>query len=118
MPQKKMHMFRLFFILAVAFGFAALYGCDEKKSSSNSDTNQQVGQEGGSGSDYSTQDSNSQQQKDVYVWPDTQETKDSMQGSDYAGTAFGCRVDADCFGQKCCATPWGVKLCAAKCSGM
>jgi hypothetical protein len=28
---------------------------------------------------------------------------------------FGCQSDADCFGQLCCPTPWGVKLCAPAC---
>ncbi len=35
--------------------------------------------------------------------------------SDYSAGAFGCQADSDCFGQKCCPTPWGVKLCAPTC---
>ncbi len=41
---------------------------------------------------------------DTTIWPDT-----------YSGTPFGCTTDADCFGQVCCKTPWGVKLCMATC---
>jgi hypothetical protein len=33
----------------------------------------------------------------------------------YQGSTFGCRADSDCFGQKCCHTPWGVRLCAPSC---
>ena len=41
---------------------------------------------------------------DFFVWPEV-----------YAGTPFGCRSDADCFGERCCRTPWGVNLCNATC---
>ena len=34
----------------------------------------------------------------------------------YAGSPFGCSVDADCGVQRCCETPWGVKLCADFCA--
>jgi len=45
------------------------------------------------------------QQPDFWYWPpDT-----------YAGSPFGCQQDSDCFGLKCCTTPWGVKLCAEVC---
>lgn len=43
-------------------------------------------------------------QVDAYQWPDT-----------YSGTPFGCQMDSDCFGLKCCPTPWGVKLCTEVC---
>ncbi len=33
----------------------------------------------------------------------------------YVAQPFGCARDGDCFGQRCCPTPWGVKLCAAVC---
>jgi len=33
----------------------------------------------------------------------------------YSASPFGCQSDADCFGQRCCTTPWGVKLCAPAC---
>lgn len=54
---------------------------------------------------------------DQYVWPDIKPPADTWPHptDGYAGTPFGCTVDADCFGQKCCPTPWGVKLCAAAC---
>jgi len=34
----------------------------------------------------------------------------------YKPSPFGCNVDAECFGLKCCPTPWGVKLCADTCN--
>jgi hypothetical protein len=54
---------------------------------------------------------------DQYVWPDQSTPKDvwSPPTDSYTGAPFGCQTDLDCFGQKCCATPWGVKLCAATC---
>ena len=56
-----------------------------------------------------------QAQPDQFVWPDQGE--DQIVWPDtYSGTPFGCQSDADCFGQKCCPTPWGVKLCAPTCS--
>lgn len=42
---------------------------------------------------------------DWFPWP-----KDT-----YSGSPFGCQHDSDCFGLKCCPTPWGVKLCAEIC---
>ena len=46
--------------------------------------------------------------KDHWPWPrDTYSTG--------GGSPFGCQVDSDCFGVKCCPTPWGVHLCAADC---
>jgi hypothetical protein len=55
---------------------------------------------------------------DQYVWPDIKPPVDTwpQQTDGYAGTPFGCSSDADCFGKKCCLTPWGVKLCAASCA--
>ena len=50
------------------------------------------------------------------IWPDTSKTPDWYQPPDwYSGSPFGCQTNADCFGQKCCPTPWGVKLCAPTC---
>jgi hypothetical protein len=42
-------------------------------------------------------------------------TTESDSNVGYKGAAFGCQMDSDCFGQKCCPTPWGVKLCAPTC---
>lgn len=57
-------------------------------------------------------------QPDV-VWPDygkrDKPVYPDMPRTDYSTGAFGCQVDTDCFGQKCCPTPWGVKLCAPAC---
>jgi hypothetical protein len=33
----------------------------------------------------------------------------------YQAPPFGCAQDSDCFGQRCCPTPWGVRLCANSC---
>ena len=50
------------------------------------------------------------------IWPDTGQPLDWYQPPDwYSGSPFGCQTNADCFGQKCCPTPWGVKLCAPTC---
>ena len=46
------------------------------------------------------------------IWPDTN-VADTV--DQYVGAPFGCKTDTDCFGQKCCKTPWGVKLCAPSC---
>jgi len=55
--------------------------------------------------------------RDSYVWPDTGGSGDMWQWPDlYSGTPFGCQSDADCFGRQCCATPWGVKVCADSCT--
>jgi hypothetical protein len=47
--------------------------------------------------------------KDHWPWP-----RDTYPGTG-GGSPFGCQVDSDCFGVKCCPTPWGVHLCAADC---
>lgn len=51
------------------------------------------------------------------VWPDTSPPQDTWPHSadSYAGTPFGCTSDAECFGRRCCATPWGISLCAERC---
>lgn len=49
--------------------------------------------------------------KDIFPKIDTGKKLD--QG--YKPSPFGCVSDGDCFGQKCCPTPWGVKLCAPAC---
>lgn len=53
---------------------------------------------------------------DSFFWPDGTITSDAWpQDQGYTGSTFGCKDDSDCFGQKCCATPWGVRLCADAC---
>ena len=57
--------------------------------------------------------------KDTFMWPDSsdQGTPDVWPTPEtYSGTPFGCTADADCFGLKCCSTPWGVKICAQACN--
>jgi len=52
-----------------------------------------------------------------FSWPDTQAPSDiyPWPPDTYSGSPFGCRWDSDCFGLKCCPTPWGIKLCANTC---
>jgi hypothetical protein len=56
---------------------------------------------------------------DQYKWPqpDTKPLADAWPWpqDSYQGTPFGCLEDADCFGQVCCPTPWGVKICVDTC---
>jgi hypothetical protein len=52
---------------------------------------------------------------DQPVWPDQPKYDLPPPADAYVGTPFGCQSDTDCFGQVCCATPWGVKLCAPSC---
>ena|SRR3989339_763569 len=63
-------------------------------------------------------------QIDTFVWPDKGTTdeglvppKDMWNADGYqGGVPYGCQVDSDCFGEKCCPTPWGIKICAASCN--
>jgi len=48
------------------------------------------------------------------MWPDITPPVDQSPDQ-YKGSKFGCKDDMDCFGKKCCPTPWGVKLCAPTC---
>jgi hypothetical protein len=41
------------------------------------------------------------------LWPPSPDT--------YGPQPFGCQLASDCFGEKCCPTPWGVNLCAPSC---
>lgn len=34
----------------------------------------------------------------------------------YPSAPFGCETDDDCFGQACCPTAWGVRICAPSCA--
>lgn len=55
---------------------------------------------------------------ETWTWPDITPIPDSVPWTapdSYAGSPFGCEQDRDCFGLRCCRTPWGVKLCAATC---
>ena len=99
----------------------ALAGCDE-------DTNPPVGKDQGIQEDTGFKADVGNPQKDQKVttdqplWPDIwgPEAGGKMdlfppKADGYKPSPFGCTSDADCFGQKCCATPWGVKLCAPSC---
>jgi hypothetical protein len=44
------------------------------------------------------------------------DTSSGSADTGYPGAPFGCRQDSDCFGLRCCATPWGVKLCKEVCA--
>lgn len=50
---------------------------------------------------------------DKLMWPDL--PPPDTTSDTYKGSKFGCKDDMDCFGKKCCPTPWGVKLCAPTC---
>lgn len=56
---------------------------------------------------------------DKVKWPDLPPKRDKWpwptDGYAGSGSPFGCQLDSDCFGVKCCPTPWGVHLCAADC---
>jgi hypothetical protein len=94
-----------------AFVLAVLVGCAGDTPSSGTNEDQ--------GSSWSADQS---QLLDQFSWPDQGPTQPQLdQGASpwsdsYSGTGFGCASDADCFGLKCCSTPWGVKLCAATCT--
>jgi len=48
------------------------------------------------------------------MWPDSGKPEAGKKDS---SATFGCTTHAECFGQKCCPTPWGVKLCSPDCLG-
>lgn len=56
---------------------------------------------------------------DKFVWPDAPPKDDTWPKNDIypggSGTPFGCFTDADCFHLRCCATPWGIKVCMEHC---
>ena len=52
---------------------------------------------------------------DQILWPDLPPPDAEPDKGGYKPSPFGCTSDADCFGQRCCPTPWGVKLCSADC---
>ena len=56
--------------------------------------------------------------KDTGGWPPPldQYVPPKQDQGGYKPSPFGCQVDAECFGLRCCATPWGVKLCAEECT--
>jgi hypothetical protein len=57
--------------------------------------------------------------RDKFIWPDAPPKEDAWPKNDIypggGGTPFGCFTDADCFHLRCCATPWGVKVCMEHC---
>jgi hypothetical protein len=58
------------------------------------------------------------QRRDKLVWPEGPKKKDGWPWpvDSYPGAApAGCQSEADCFGQRCCPTPWNVNLCAPEC---
>lgn len=51
-------------------------------------------------------------------WPDLPPPRPEAQlplPDGYKSAPLGCTQDSDCFGQRCCPTPWGVKLCSPVC---
>ncbi len=57
--------------------------------------------------------------RDKIIWPDAPSKDDAWPKNDIypggGGTPFGCFTDADCFHLRCCATPWGIKVCMEHC---
>lgn len=116
-----LHLSLVVLIAAVALIMSVLVACDDDSPGPVS------GQDSGQKQDGSTvkKDSGADwlpwpdtRQPDQTVWPDIMPPADVRpwpQPDGYVGSPFGCETDADCFGEKCCATPWGVKLCAATC---
>jgi hypothetical protein len=102
--------------LIAAFGLGSLACSDDDPPSGTEDMKVEAGSDApvrldGPGGDT---------KKDTFTWPDTG-TPDGQPdlwptGDLYTGTPFGCTTDADCFGLKCCGTPWGVKICAKTCN--
>lgn len=66
----------------------------------------QVPPDGPQWPDYGQPDWYQPPKPDLWYWPPD---------TGYVGAPFGCHKDSDCFGLKCCETPWGVKLCAETC---
>jgi hypothetical protein len=55
---------------------------------------------------------------EAQVWPDLPPPRSDQPATPpdgYVPAPFGCLSDQDCFGQECCPTPWGVRLCQATC---
>jgi hypothetical protein len=105
----------LFFLGGVSVGLLSLGSCSgDAPPVQDGGKDSKPAVDWGPDPDYGQIDKGTQ---DQYVWPDIQQPADSWPHpqDSYAGTPFGCATDADCFGQKCCPTPWGVKLCAATC---
>ena len=103
---------------ALAVGIAA--GCDED--GPPSDTSDTFREDGVLPMDQTPPDQPlppDQEPPDVQnPWPDWPRWPDmGTRPNDYGGAPFGCQTDADCFGEKCCETPWGVKLCSPDCNG-
>jgi hypothetical protein len=96
--------------LALVYALAA---CSDNSSPPKTDNNAKV--EGGT--DMPPGDVVPWPEPDLPWWPDVGQPDGPIWPDTYASSApFGCASDADCFGQKCCPTPWGVKLCAPTCT--
>jgi hypothetical protein len=106
------------FLIAISLMLGAFSGCD-------SDQPPYKAKEGGvkdgqkdQQPDNSVSDLPLPDQTQIDSWPasDFLPWPDQSPGYDGSGAPFGCQSDNDCFGQKCCSTPWGVKLCAPTCT--
>lgn len=102
-------------ILAMVFGIGVFSGCDDDSGTSNGTPPADTTVDFPVADQYVPPDIPT---PDQYVWPDVS-PQDQFVWPDgdtgYSGTPFGCQSDTDCFGQKCCPTPWGVHLCAPTC---
>lgn len=116
-----MRRFHLLTIVAVLVLLASgLAGCSDDPPPTYEDNGSSTGDKG-AGEGLTPDIAQDQTQPDKTqpdqppIWPDLHPIPDGTPQPDYSGTPFGCQTEADCFGQKCCATPWGIKLCAPTC---
>lgn len=98
--------------LGLVFGIGLVSGCDDDTPPPAQDTTKQ---DIGAHQDTVAPWPDLDQPPDQFVWPD-QAPDTTIWPDSYTGAPFGCQSDADCFGQKCCTTPWGVKLCSTTCN--
>jgi hypothetical protein len=56
---------------------------------------------------------------EAQVWPDLPppaiDQPPTTPPDAYSSAPFGCESAADCFGQECCPTAWGTRVCAPSC---
>lgn len=110
-------------VLVVALG-VGLTSCSDDPAPGLSDGAVDQGQGGGGDASTNTPDTqaplpDTQAPDTGSFWPDFGPSNPDTwptQPDSYAPAApFGCQSDLDCFGQKCCPTPWGAKMCAPSC---
>jgi hypothetical protein len=105
--------------LGIAVAIAVVTSCSDSTTSSTGKDSKTSPKEAGITQDLPQQNGDLPINPDTkFQWPDskTKDTKPWPHPDSYSESSpFGCLADSDCFGQKCCPTPWGVKLCAPTC---